>query len=53
MVSLMSIKTEIDYHFSDLNPFNCCPLVIMQVAKSSDMHYTTFSHLFKFVFTAV
>ena len=42
MVLLFSIKTEIDYQFSDLNPFNYCPLVIVQVDKSSDMHSTTF-----------
>ena len=39
---LCQLKTEINYHLSDLNPFNYCPLVIVQVDKSSDMHKTTF-----------
>ena len=34
----MSFKTEIDYHLSDLIPFNYSPQVIVQVDKSSDMH---------------
>ena len=33
---LCQLKTETDYHLSDLNPFNYCPLVIVQVDKSSD-----------------
>ena len=40
-VSLMSIKKfklKLIIILSDLNPYNYCPLAIVQVVKSSDMH---------------
>ena len=46
---LCQLKTEIDWHFSDLNPFNYCPLVIVQVVRSSDNALNNFSHLIKCV----
>ena len=45
---LCQLKIEIDWHCSDLNPFNNCPLVIVQVVRSSDNALNNFSHLHVF-----
>ena len=47
------LKIEYTLCFSDLNPFNYCPLVIVQVVWSSDNALNNFSHLFNCVLMVI